>query len=353
MKKKKQPAEAGPNGVSLHIKWVKVENFRGIRELRLDFNTKSNIQVLVGVNGAGKSAVLECMAIMLSSFTERVKGDAHNARQFTDDDISCDEQWLQAHIGVCHQDSPLVWGIVKNRTGTSKSDLKSEPDRLNALTQSLTEQLAEKPINLPLAVYYNVRRALVTSPTRVHDSLEYKPIDAYCQALDKTTSEFDGFFQWFCRQEDLENEYRRDNAQYLDPLLETVRNAISEFMEDCNNLRIRRHPLRMTVSKEGCELNVQHLSDGEKSLLALVGDLARRLAIANPTLENRLDGGGVVLIDEVDLHLHPGWQRMVIEKLTTTFKNCQFILSTHSPQVVEHLEPENIWVLRREKKTTD
>ena len=106
----------------------------------------------------------------------------------------------------------------------------------------------------------------------------------------------------------------------------------------------------MTVNKDGIELNIKQLSDGEKCLLALVGDLARRLAIANPAMANKLDGDGVVLIDEVDLHLHPRWQRMVIEQLTKTFKHCQFILSTHSPQVLGHLEPENIWVLRRDDK---
>ncbi|WP_252176137.1 AAA family ATPase [Endozoicomonas sp. 4G] len=335
----------------MRIEWLKVENFRGIRKLRLDFNLNSNVQVLVGVNGVGKSALLECLAIMLSTFTERVKGDPRKARQFTDDDISCGENWLQAHIGVHHPGDFLAWGVVKNRTGAGKSGQKSELDNLNDLTKSLLEQLQNKePVNLPLAVYYNVRRAVVEPPMRVHDSLEYKPTDAYWQALDNTSSEFDSFFKWFRRQEDLENELRRDNVRYRDPLLETVRNAISEFMEGFDNLRIRRRPLRMTVNKDGVELNIKQLSDGEKCLLALVGDLARRLAIANPTLENKLDGDGVVLIDEVDLHLHPRWQRMVIEQLTKTFKRCQFILSTHSPQVLGHLEPENIWVLRRDEK---
>ena len=334
----------------MHIEWLKVENYRGIRKLKLDFNPNNNVQVLVGVNGVGKSALLECLAIMLSTFTERVKGNANKARQFTDDDISCGKDWLQAHIGVYHPGNPLSWGVVKNRTGAGSSDQKSELDNLNDLTKSLVHRLRHgEPVDLPLAVYYNVRRAVVETPME-QGSLKYKSTDAYLQALDKTSTDFDGFFKWFRRQEDLENERHRDNAGYCDPLLETVRNAVSEFMEGFNNLRIRRHPLRMTVNKEGVELNIKQLSDGEKCLLALVGDLARRLAIANPTLKNKLDGDGVVLIDEVDLHLHPRWQRMVIEQLTKTFKNCQFILSTHSPQVLGHLEPENIWVLRRDDK---
>ena len=95
-------------------------------------------------------------------------------------------------------------------------------------------------------------------------------------------------------------------------------------------------------------LDVRQLSDGERGLLALVFDLARRLSLANPKLDDPLrDGKAVVLIDELDLHLHPGWQRAVIEKLTTTFPNCQFIATTHSPQLIGEVSPDNIILLER------
>ena len=103
----------------------------------------------------------------------------------------------------------------------------------------------------------------------------------------------------------------------------------------------------MVVDKSGEELRVDQLSDGEKCTLAMVGDLARRIAIANPALGDPLAGEGVVLIDEVDLHLHPGWQRHVVSALEETFPNCQFLVSTHSPQIVSHVAPERIWLLER------
>jgi predicted ATP-binding protein involved in virulence len=99
------------------------------------------------------------------------------------------------------------------------------------------------------------------------------------------------------------------------------------------------------VEKQGQELIVNQLSDGEKCLLAMVGDLARRLAIANPSLENPLQGEGVVLIDEIELHLHPKWQREIIPALTRTFPNCQFIATTHSPQVISEVKPNGIYIL--------
>jgi hypothetical protein len=105
-------------------------------------------------------------------------------------------------------------------------------------------------------------------------------------------------------------------------------------MPDFADLRVRRKPLRMTLIKEDKELLVNQLSDGEKCLLALVGDLARRLAIANPNSSQPLSGHGIVLIDEIELHLHPAWQRNIVHQLRKTFPNCQFLISTHSPQIL-------------------
>jgi predicted ATP-binding protein involved in virulence len=76
--------------------------------------------------------------------------------------------------------------------------------------------------------------------------------------------------------------------------------------------------------------------------MALVGDIARRLAMMNPKLDNPLLGKGIILIDEIDMHLHPQWQRSIIQRLQTTFPNCQFILTTHSPLVIS--DTQNILV---------
>jgi predicted ATP-binding protein involved in virulence len=88
------------------------------------------------------------------------------------------------------------------------------------------------------------------------------------------------------------------------------------------------------------------LSDGERSMVALVLDLARRLSIANPYLKDPLTNGkAVVLIDELDLHLHPRWQRTIARQLTETFRNCQFIATTHSPQIVGAVSPDKITLI--------
>lgn len=116
--------------------------------------------------------------------------------------------------------------------------------------------------------------------------------------------------------------------------LDYVRNAIERFT-NFKNLRIRRlNKPTMILEKNGEEYDINQLSQGEKSLLALVGDIARRLVILNPSLDNPLEGEGVVMIDEVDLHLHPKWQHDLIDNLVKTFPKVQFILTTHSPHVI-------------------
>ena len=102
--------------------------------------------------------------------------------------------------------------------------------------------------------------------------------------------------------------------------------------------RVERNPLHFMVTKNKRDLAIEQLSDGEKCLIGMVADLARRLAIANPKSDKPLCGDGVVLIDEIELHLHPAWQRDVVPRLRQVFPKCQFIVSTHSPQVLADVE---------------
>ncbi|TOK98880.1 hypothetical protein CGI09_25055 [Vibrio parahaemolyticus] len=111
---------------------------------------------------------------------------------------------------------------------------------------------------------------------------------------------------------------------------------------------MRRNPLRLTVRKRGEELSIEQLSDGEKCMIALIGDIARRLAMANPNEPEPINGEGIVLIDEFDMHLHPQWQRLVINKLPEVFENIQFIVTTHSPQAIGEVRREQTWLLQQD-----
>ena len=163
------------------------------------------------------------------------------------------------------------------------------------------------------------------------------------------------FFEWFEKKTRNKPEepgclLPNNTATYPDPQLEAVRKALSQFMPEFQNLTVRRSPLRMEVEKNGRTLTVNQLSDGEKCLMALIGDMARRLAIANPGHENPLEGKGIFLIDEIDLHLHPIWQQILVPRLNIVFPKCQFLITTHSPHVITHVPPENLFLLEMAKE---
>lgn len=121
------------------------------------------------------------------------------------------------------------------------------------------------------------------------------------------------------------------------------------MLDGFDDIHIDRSPLAMKVKKDGQYLKINQLSDGEKCTIALFGDLARRMTLANPQLPNPLEGQGVVLIDELELHMHTSWQRKVMPVLKETFPNIQFIITTHSPQILGELDDTfNLFYMSRE-----
>jgi predicted ATP-binding protein involved in virulence len=122
-------------------------------------------------------------------------------------------------------------------------------------------------------------------------------------------------------------------------------------MPGLSNPRVVYDPKpRFLVDKNGITLQLNQLSDGERGLLAIVFDLSRRLAIANPALGDPIhEGKGIVLIDEIELHLHPKWQREALRRLRLTFANCQFIATTHSPQILGEVEDRSVRYLFRDE----
>ncbi|WP_339436363.1 MULTISPECIES: AAA family ATPase [unclassified Pseudomonas] len=337
----------------MQIKRFTLVNFRGIEKMELDFEGKQTV-ALVGVNGVGKSSILDALAITLSNLTARMVGQPSKSRAISKDDIKIGADYTRLHVDTKLFESYTVdWAIALNRKGGKhSSERSSDLARLNEAADSVEHGIGQyefiggEPIELPLAVYYDVHRAVLDVPLRVRENLVNAIAEGYDDALGHGGADFKRFFIWFRNQEDLENESSRDIPGYRDPELSAVRRAIETFT-GFRDVRVRRKPaLRMTVLKGDLEFNVLQLSDGEKCLLAMVGDLARRLTLLNREVRDPLEGKGVVLIDELDLHLHPGWQRTVVQNLEKTFPNCQFIITTHSPQILGELPAESVMLLK-------
>ena len=338
----------------MFIQSLQLINFRSVASLKIILDERLN--VFVGMNGAGKSTILDATAILLSWFANRIKTAGASGRTIKESDIQSNTLSAALSATLKNNSETLQLGVAKTKPGALRKnsiDLSSLNEKIKILQTQFAE--GNGKINLPLLVYYPVHRAVLDIPLRIRGRHSFSILETYDESL-TSGANFRTFFEWFRNQEDIENENRKyinaliqpDDFAFPDKQLDAVRKALSAFMPNFTNWTVRRRPLQMEVEKDGQTLNVNQLSDGEKCLMAMVGDIARRMAIANPLRDNPLDGDGIILIDEVDLHLHPRWQQMMIPRLLETFPNCQFLISTHSPHVLTHIQPKNIFILSTE-----
>lgn len=335
----------------MKLKNLSLTNFRGIQQADVSFEDTPT--VIVGVNGAGKTTLLDALAITLSQVTSRIYDNAQRARSFSKDDINLKGDYTRAVVDMEIENQSIQFAMALNkRSGKHSQERSSHFDMLNPVVQPLAEKnkayREDEPceVNLPLAIYYDVHRAVTDIPLRVREKLKNTPTEGYEGALANGGADFKRFFNWYRNEEDRENQNIRRDRTFSEPKLTAVRNAIEIFTGFSDVHIERKTPLRMMLKKREMELSVNQLSNGEKCLLALVGDLARRLALVNPLSPNPLLGKAIVLIDEIDLHLHPRWQRNVLKLFSETFPNCQFIVSTHSPQVIGEIPSESVLLVR-------
>lgn len=343
----------------MKIDALQILGYRGITELMLtDLDPRLN--VFVGVNGAGKSSILDAIKCLLQRF-QAVTMDKRSKVDLVDDDVQNGKNRTDLFARVTLHGTPFQLSV---HYGDIRDHVMCASELLRGVTQenvSVRSTVAQwrkdwtpapapspsaLPEMYPVLVHYPVTRAVLDIPERTKKTLEFGEWSAWTDSLTPFAADFRTFFTWFRQHEDLENEHRLESSSYRDPLLNSVRTAIEALLPGYTDLKIRRaSPVRMTMKKGGHEIALQQFSDGEKCLIALIGDLARRLALANLTSNDPLLGAGIVLIDELDLHLHPQWQIEIIPRLLQTFPNCQFFVSTHSPLLVSHANPEQVYLL--------
>lgn len=321
---------------------VSIFNFRSFDQLDLPLG--SRLTLLVGENGSGKSSVLDAISIGLgaiATFMPRVSGIS-----FKRTDLRQTQNQLAPYMSV-HLTSlnGLEWGRTEKRDGRASTTkeipvTKGLSDLKRALSPFvLGAEGVMSPLDLPLFVYYGVSRALLDVPLRRRGFPKaYSRFQALEGALE-ADSRFRSAFMWFYHREQDELRLQRDRQDFTVqlPELAAVRKAIELTFPGIRNPHIDTNPLRFVVEQDGEKLDITQLSDGYKTMLALIIDLASRMALANPHLQDPLTAEVVVMIDEIDLHLHPQWQKRVVGDLVRVFPGAQFILTTHSPYIIESL----------------
>lgn len=330
----------------MKIKHIELENFRGINRHTFILDKRST--VFFGVNGVGKSTVLRAINLIYSNIINKiVQNKFKQGINIEIQDIKYGASHSRILVLVSLQDELFSYGRFMTRKDAKRTHSGPELDALYSSFKS--NYLFDENDNMPIYVNYSVNRAVIDIPLRITKKHTFDKLSAFEKAIENRI-DFRTFFEWFRNREDYENQIKvRQNINYIDSQLECVRKAILIMLDGFSNLRIERDPLRMAIKKGNISLRVEQLSDGEKCTLAMIGDLARRLSIANPKLINPLEGEGVVLIDEIELHMHPKWQRRIINTLRDIFPNIQFLITTHSPQVLGEVgEDINIFKINNE-----
>lgn len=322
------------------LRELEVSNYRPFRNERFAFSER--VTVIAGVNGRGKSAILDGLSLLLSRLLPQVTPARGGYKYLKPQDVHQGERALKLALSASFEGIPVDFAIDYGQAEGQRPtkllpQIKREIQRIYGDPQRAGDAA-------PIAVYYTTDRAAYRLPKRLLTGLPQDQRAAYHGALFNRQIDFRDFMSRYRGwEESISRGEDRDGTN--ERTLNTINSAVREFLPGFSDVHVELEPLRLLVSKQGQTLDLTQMSDGERSLLAMMIDLCRRLVLANPELDDPLQGAGVVLIDEIELHLHPQWQREIVEKLRRTFPRIQFILTTHSPFVVQTLRPGELRLL--------
>ena len=312
----------------MKLESVAIYNYRGIESLELPLDP--NLTVLFGENGCGKTTVLTATAMALGIGAER---DYHRAA-------------LDRRVGAT--DDP--WIALRGIDSTAEEGKEPQTQSLRVPEFRMPADFDEESraadryrgdwefhwgMNPLPSRFYDVDRAVVSSLTG--REVGSKP-------------DYEQLFEWFHAKEYEELRLQRERGQGMElEDLAAVRNAVCRMLHGVSEPRVgMSDPPRLVVTNNnaGSETTFafEQLSDGYRGVLALAADIARHMAEFRSPRESgdALDRDIIVLIDEIELHLHPGWQQRILTDLRRTFPNAQFVVSTHSPHVLTSVHPEHI-----------
>ena len=328
---------------------AKIKNFRGIEECDIQF--KQGFNLIKGENGKGKTSILEAIAVGLGGFVADLEGvkPRHFSREeirqvyTTVGDGSYDKKIVvPTEVQLCAEidGTDYTWLRSKNNIKASRSTM--QPKTICKKAEKIANDYTKE---LPIIAYLGAGR--VWSQRREQgDNVfrkQYFRTVGYIDAL-HDASNTKMLLNWCARMEQVSWQKEMKIAEY-----EAVKKAVSDFMqymEPGSKCKVfyNKQQEELVYEKENEILSVASLSAGYQSLIWMVLDIAYRMAVLNPFMkEDIAKTRGIVLIDEIDMHLHPRWQWNIINALRNVFPNVQFIAATHSP--ILFASAKNVWLI--------
>lgn len=359
----------------MKIARLSLVNVRAFEEAEFTFNPGFNL--IIGINGAGKSTALDAIRFCGSHLLSTLQKMPFKPFGFGIDDIHGNAPFAEAALYLrLGDDADAFVGLrewreqVAAETTENVERLRREiletarpRDRLRNQLRELQETVspadpvffypsknglkarATSEASAPLMIHYSTARSIMNEQAERKSAAGTSQL-AYVNALQSNALSLRQFADWMRAQIELASE--RPASLHL---VDGIGTALERFLPGYSNLRPSAESAsRVEIDINGTTLDVRQLSDGERCVLALILDIAKRLAQANPRLDDPLTSAeAVILIDEIDLHLHPQWQRKIVGNLEKTFPNCQFIATTHSPQVIGEVAHEKIQMITEGK----
>ena len=337
----------------MYLEKVHLKNYKAVKDLEIDF--KSGINLLIGDNGAGKTSVLEGIATGLGGLFVNIAGVS--TKNIVKEDVRVEIEPVGDSSTLVVYGEPVLagcslrigdgelfsWNRVKEELTSTRTKIDDK-----GVCAWMKKQTNLPDAVLPLISFQSAARAWKVRRGDFGTELKKKLDDRRCGYIGCLDSTMDvkSIQQWCMKQEVAAVNKGKKIGEY-----EAFKSMISVFMKEVNELdelpEIYYSPqfgeLVYRDSRE--EMAISKMSAGYQALLWMIMDLACRVCLLNPELHDRSLIEGIVLIDEVDMHLHPKWQWNIVRALCTTFEKVQFIIATHSPIVISSAKEANLILL--------
>lgn len=347
----------------MRIKELKIKNFRCYEDVEIKLN--SNYTVLIGINGAGKTTILDAISIALGGYVSVFDGmgiyginrnDSHYKMYEIGSAIDRQHQFPVGIYAECDFNNKKNVSWVRTLNGEKGRTSSIRAKEIIEYASKVQDEIKKgnKEVVLPVIAYYGTGRLWMQKRDKnVKEMKEnFSRLKGYIDCLDSASNE-KMMLKWFEKMTYLELQEGKKI-----PELEVVKQALSQSYKTLDEtirtaefiFKVKSGEIEVTIKRENGiveNLPLRILSDGIKSTLSMIADIAYRMAILNPQLLEDIlkETSGVVLIDEIDMHLHPSWQKKIISVLCKTFPKVQFIFTTHSPSVLSNVPNKNILIL--------
>lgn len=336
----------------MYLKKILIQNFKGIENISLEF--KKGINLLIGDNGAGKTSVLSAVVVALGDFFQGISGV--KSKGIVKDDIRIvtqklteDSHAIQYQFPVCVDaefdiDSQTV--VCRKTRGSlnDKTTSFSSGKQMKKYAEEITNNINAV---LPIFSYQSIGREN-PEPKTTGKSINDRR-NGYHRCMEGVF-DIKEVTDWCLRMEMESFKKRRQIPEY-----ESFKKLVEKFMSCMNatdtvcSIEYSSSCEELLCNENGVVLPVSKLSAGYQSILFMILDIAYRLAVLNPVCKNLSDITGIILIDEIDLHLHPKWQWNVLDALNNILPNVQFIIATHSPIVISSCKDGNLIMIDEEQ----